>query len=127
MRRLILIAIATVVVPQAQCADKQGNYEVGGGVGSVTCAKFLDAMATARQLGGVSSIKGLPYVVAYMDYIDGFQTGFNLEAPGVYDVFAKLPGFDPLFAVEPWCKDHPDKRFGMAVVNLALKLTDDAK
>jgi hypothetical protein len=45
-----------------------------------------------------------------MEYILGFQTGYNMGAAGVYDVFDSLgekPGFKALLAIEAWCSKHP--------------------
>jgi hypothetical protein len=59
--RLFLSAFFALPLPLsavANAADKNGQYMVGGGVGGLTCAHFLDTMATARQEGGAHSIDG---------------------------------------------------------------------
>jgi hypothetical protein len=105
-------------------ADQQGRYMMGGGVGGVTCPQFLNLMATARQLGGVSTPSGVEQVSNFANYVTGFQTGYNLMSTGSFDIFAKLDTehFDALYAIEAWCKDHPAAKFGEGVIALADKL-----
>ncbi len=69
-----------------------------------------------RSVAGVQEING------YAMYLSGFQTGFNSEAEGIYDIFEAF-GPDPivqaLYAVEPWCAKNPDKTFaGIALSQL---------
>jgi hypothetical protein len=103
--------------------DKQGRFTAGGGAGSVSCPMFLDDMATARQLGSLKTADGLRQIDGYVNYALGFQTGFNLMALGIVDIFAKVKDVNLLFAIEPWCKDHPDKNFSDGVIALAIKLS----
>jgi hypothetical protein len=61
--------------------------------------------------------------------VTGFQTGFNSQVDGVYDIFASIDG-DPvkaLYAIEPWCAAHPEAKFGNAVLNLADTLRANTK
>jgi hypothetical protein len=84
-------------------------------------------MATARQKGGVASAAGTQEIVAYADYVLGFQTGFNSEAEGIYDIFESFgsnSAFRVLYAIEPWCATHPDKNFATALLVLAQSLRD---
>jgi hypothetical protein len=56
-------------------------------------------------------------------YLLGFETGFNSEAEGVYDIFETLgpePSLQALYAIEPWCASNPDKTFGKAVIALSV-------
>jgi hypothetical protein len=44
---------------------------------------------------------------------------------GTNDIFKSLgtdPGTSALYAIEPWCQQHPEERFGMGVVWLAETL-----
>jgi hypothetical protein len=104
--------------------DARG-FMKGGGVGMEGCPQFLNAMATARQRGGLTTGSGLREVDAYASYVLGFQTGLNSEADGVYDVFKTLgsnPGVSALYAIEPWCASNPGKTFSDGLLDLALKL-----
>jgi hypothetical protein len=125
-RVLIAVAMATALIAGPSVArDRNGNFIVGGGVGALGCPEFLNAMATARQKGGARSLAGVNEIAAYQYYVGGFETGFNSEAEGIYDIFASL-GTDPtlkaLYAIEPWCANNPDKTFGTALLVLAAKL-----
>jgi hypothetical protein len=102
----------------------------GGGVGMVRCPQFLNAMATARQNGGMGTLAGVKLMQGYMMYVAGFQTGFNSQADGVYDIFSSL-GDDAvdsvLYAVEPWCASNPGKTFSDGLLDLASKLQTSKK
>ena len=100
---------------------------MGGGVGSVSCPDFLNAMAAARKKGGLTSVAGLREIAPYQYYVSGFQTGFNSEANGVYDIFESLGHDAPdrvLSETEPWCASHPDQTFAVALLALAQSLRD---
>jgi len=79
-------------------------------------------MAIARQKGGLQTPDGVRETYGYAMYVLGFQTGFNSEAEGVFDIFSALgsvPSDKVLYAIEPWCASHPDKKFSQAVLALA--------
>lgn len=122
----LTIAFLSTWVQNAGAADTQGRYMAGGGFGSTTCPQFVDAMARARQAGGVSSPHGVNAITNFMNYVLGFQTGYNLMSNGVFDIFAKIDvqHFDALFAIEAWCKDHPAAKFSDGVIALADKLAE---
>jgi hypothetical protein len=131
IRLIITLALALIIAPSlVHSADKNGMFMRGGGVGSVGCPQFLNAMATARQSGGLQSLTGIKLIQGYVMYILGFQTGFNSQAEGVYDIWSPL-GDDPansaLYAIEPWCQQHPEANFGQGVIALADKLQSYAK
>src|SRR5262249_42579642 len=86
------LAMTIYVVPtDSGAADADGNYYIGGAVGGRKCPWFLNAMTEARQLGGLHSITGGAYrVEEWEGYVLGFETGYNLGAPGIVDVFASL-------------------------------------
>ncbi len=98
----------------------------GGGAGSVSCPDFLNAMQTARQAGGLGMPDGVRATISYVMYVLGFQTGFNWGS-NTYDIFGAL-GADPehgnrvLFALEPYCANHPEKHFDDALFDLVKKL-----
>jgi hypothetical protein len=52
-----LAAIALLVGPTV--ARDANGFWMGGGVGGLGCPEFLNAMATARQKGGLRSIAGV--------------------------------------------------------------------
>ena len=121
---LILIAF---IATTAQGADKNGNYKIGGGVGVMKCPEFLDVMATHRQLGGMNTESGAVAVNPEIEYVLGFQTGFNLVSTSGLDIFQKISpseGVNALYAIEPYCQQHPDKNFGQALIWLATYLRD---
>jgi hypothetical protein len=118
LRCLTIFVTLALAVPDASAADAQNLFKTGGGVGAVKCPEFLNVMADARQRGGVATVGGVNAVTAYLHYVLGFQTGFNAEAEGVYDIFAGLgdnAGIKALYAIEPWCASNPDKNFSLAV------------
>jgi hypothetical protein len=124
-----LLLLMALSAPVAASDTKKGMF-VGGGVGAEVCPVFLNAMATARQRGGASTSAGLLVVTGYVHYVLGFQTGFNSEAEGIYDIFASLgpdAAFNVLYAVEPWCAKHPAEKFGNALLVLAYQLREKAK
>src|SRR4051812_4014216 len=102
-------------------ADATGKFMSGGGAGGETCPSFLNAMATARQRGGVNSAAGGNLISAFAMYVLGFQTGYNMQTYEVFDVFGSL-GADPsamvLYAIEPWCSKHPESTFADGLLNL---------
>ena len=57
----------------------------------------------------------------FVMYVAGFQTGFNSDADGVYDIFNSFgenSALKALYAIEPWCASHPDKKFSTALIAL---------
>ena len=126
--RAVLPGIAAIVLFGSSAIARDANgFWVGGGVGGLKCPEFLNAMATARQKGGLKSLAGVREIAPYEYYVSGFQTGFNSESDGVYDIFQAL-GHDftdqVLYAVEPWCASNPDKTFATALLVLAQSLRD---
>jgi hypothetical protein len=87
----------------------------------------VDGVIVGEYLGSddVSSLKGVKEIDGYMEYVLGFQTGYNMMASGTYDIFAKLQDFDPLFVIEAWRKDHATMTFGRGVIALAEKLAHE--
>ena len=122
--------MAIYVAPTGSgAADAEGNYYVGGGVGGLKCPSFLNAMTEARQLGGLHSLAGGAHqIYPWQGYVLGFETGYNLGAPGIVDVFASLGRSDDerldnaVYWIEGWCQKHPDRLFGSAVAALAQTL-----
>jgi hypothetical protein len=95
---------------------------MGGGVGGLSCAEFLNAMAEMRQLGGAHTIEGANRINVWTEYALGFQTGFNVAAPGTFDIFSAFkddPAPQVLYGVEPLCRDHPEEKFGSALATFA--------
>jgi hypothetical protein len=88
---------------------------------------YLNAMATARKRGGLMSVAGLREIAPYQYYVSGFQTGYNSEADGVYDIFESFGHDAPdrvLSEIEIWCASHPDQTFPIALLALAQSLRD---
>jgi hypothetical protein len=120
------LLIALAFEPAALvAADSEGQYLVGGGVGALRCTQFLNAMAEARQEGGLISIAGATRISPWASYVLGFETGYNFAMPGVRDIFSAFgpsPGNDVLYGVEPWCQRHPTWLFGSALIAFAEEL-----
>jgi hypothetical protein len=93
MRRLevlVLIVIACVGSSRLLAADLSGQYLVGGGVGALPCTQFLNAMAEARQEGGLTSVTGADRIKVWANYVVGFETGYNFAMVGVRDIFRRF-------------------------------------
>jgi hypothetical protein len=127
---MLRFLLAPIVATTILAADKTGKYQIGGGVGGLGCPVFLNIMATARQAGGLNSVAGTEHVASLENYVLGFETGANAEPNGIVDIFSALgnePADSALYAIEPWCAEQPDKRFGEGVIELAKKLRGSAK
>ena len=108
----LLVGSVTSLALLSLAADEKG-FMTGGGVGGVSCPEFLNAMSTARQKGGANRLPGVNEIDGFAMYVLGFQTGFNAEAEGVYDIFTSLgsdPALKALYAIEPWCASHPGSK-----------------
>jgi hypothetical protein len=119
--------VLAILSTQALARTDKGLM-TGGGVGKSSCPEFLDSMATARQRGGLESYAGVPVINPFIEYIAGFQTGYNLGAPGVYDVFETLgekPVSKALFTIEAWCSKHPEADFDDGIFDLLRTLQDE--
>ena len=122
---LSLVLLAAGATSSSLAADPDGIYIVGGGVGVVPCTQFLNAMAEARQAGGLTTLAGADLVSHWSYYVLGFQTGYNFGTPGVKDIFSAFgpsPSNDVLYAIEPWCQRNPTEKFGDALVVFAESL-----
>jgi hypothetical protein len=119
---LVLGMVAYVALSPLLAADLSGQYFVGGGVGGLPCTQFLNAMAEARQEGGLTSIAGADRINVWANYVLGFETGYNFAMVGVRDIFSAFgpsPANDVLYGIEPWCQHNPTARFGKALVIFA--------
>ena len=127
-RTVLFTSAIIVLLGNAAAARDDRGFWMGGGVGSASCPDFLNAMATARKRGGLTSVAGLREIAPYQYYVAGFQTGYNSEADGVYDIFESLGHDDTpdrvLSELESWCASHPDQTFAIALVALAQSLRD---
>jgi hypothetical protein len=129
-RAVLIVAALLAVSSSAYGVDANGHFQGGAGVGSITCPKFLDAMAYARQRGGNTTMEGAKVYDPYWEFLAGFQTAFNLLAPGVYDVWAPLGKQDGkrdaihngLYVIEAWCVKNPEKEFYEGVIELARSM-----
>ncbi|HJU18377.1 MAG TPA: hypothetical protein VJ770_18145 [Stellaceae bacterium] len=122
---VLMIIIIACAAPPLMAADSSGQFIVGGGVGVLPCTRFLNAMASARQQGGLTSIAGLDTVYPWASYILGFQTAYNFAVPGIRDIFGAFgpsPVNDVLYGIEPWCQKNPTAHFGDALIIFAEKL-----
>lgn len=124
---IVILCLLSIASNSAPAADKNGNFMMGGGVGGLRCPSFLNEMTSAREAGGVHSTEGVNHVAPWLAWVEGFSTGYNYKAPGVFSIFAPLEegpdaGFAVLFAIEPWCRDHPSAKFSEAVLALANQM-----
>jgi hypothetical protein len=116
---LAVLVVFPCVVSPLIAADQSGHFVRGGGVGSLLCTQFLNAMAEARQEGGLTSIAGANRINVWQSYVVGFQTGYNFAMPGVQDIFSAFglsPANNVLYGVEPWCQHNPTEYFGDALI-----------
>ena len=58
-RTLLITSAISVLLGNAAAARDDRGFRMGGGVGAVSCPDFLNAMATARKKGGLTSVAGL--------------------------------------------------------------------
>lgn len=120
-----LVVIACLASSPLSAADLSGQYFVGGGVGALPCTQFLNAMAEARQNGGLTSIEGVNRINAWSQYVVGFETGYNFAMLGVRDIFSDFgpsPVNDVLYGIEPWCQHNATAHFGEALIIFAERL-----
>lgn len=92
--------------------------------------RLMTFQSASRQRGGVSSSAGVGAIGHFQMYVLGFQTGYNLAADGVYNVFGSLgedAGISVLFTIEPWCAKHPEALFDDALFDLLKTLRENAK
>lgn len=116
---VLAAALSTATATAAAAADEFGRFMGGGGVGGVVCTSFLNSMTTARQMG-FNTPAGTQEISSYVMYVLGFQTGYNWQALGVYDVFAAFgdrPGIEVLFGVERVCEQTPAEIFRDALMD----------
>lgn len=100
-------------------ADREGGYYMGGGAGGVKCPDFVASMEKGRSLG-VGSIGYVHKTSVFTMYLLGFQTGYNLAADNVYDIFHdKKDHYELLSWIEQYCLENPSKNFGHGVVALS--------
>lgn len=114
-------------IGSAHSYDEQGRFMRGGGAGSASCSAFTSDFVKAQLAGGVNSMEGVELTRNYTMYILGFQTGYNLGAPGTYDIFRKWgdhPSDRALFWVNNWCQQSPSMLFGEGLIALAVALKE---
>jgi hypothetical protein len=124
-RVLIPTLTAFALLAHSTVARDAKGFMMGGGVGGLRCPAFLNAMATARQKGGLRSAAGVVEINGFVMFLSGFQTGFNSEAEDIYDIFKSLEPDEinnALYAIEPWCASNPGKNFAQAVLALSSTL-----
>jgi hypothetical protein len=128
-----LTFVGLQVATPALTADANNRFRMGGFVGGLPCPQFLNAMATMRQQGGVNTQGSISTSAAattlspWIGYAAGFQTGFNSEAKGVYDIFASLGDvsaqlINVLYATESICGQNPKLSFSEALLTLASRI-----
>lgn len=123
--------VVVVITSQPALAATDQGFMTGGGVGSVSCPDFVDAMALARQRGGIKSPGGVQVVHQFIQYVLGFRTGFNMAWPGVYDAFAPMGNEDvgnkSIVYIESWCANHPASGFDDGIFELLKTLKTNAQ
>lgn len=108
------------IADRASAATEKG-FMTGGGIGSVRCTEFIDAMATARQQGGIENPAGVRIIHQFTQYVLGFRTGYNMAKPGVFDIFAPLgekAGNQALIWIDSWCVRNPSSTFDFGIFEL---------
>lgn len=118
MRRSCALLVAFACTWPASGAGPNGEFQMGGGAGGVTCPEYRSVMHGARE----HAIGSVPYVTqtqAFSMYVLGFQTGFNSSADGVCDVFNDITADQVLEWVDNYCQANPLKKFSHGVISLA--------
>jgi predicted RNA-binding protein with TRAM domain len=114
MRLFAWACLSLLWVSNASARDMQtGNYVLGGGIGGVKCAQFLNSMAGIREING------------FVQFVSGAQTGFNYEHDGYVNILEPLKPdelYNALYAIEPWCAANPERDFGVGVLTLMERL-----
>lgn len=112
----------------AFAADSNGQYMVGGGIGSVSCVDFISAMEEARRLGWTRSAASMSGVASFIAFLSGFQTAYNAHVADTCDLFRAQDGSDltdRLMRVENVCRQAAGNiRFGVAVLQHADSVAD---
>lgn len=112
-----------LIVPLAMAVGKSGKFMQSGGVGGHSCSFFISIMDAARK-HGLGSHEYLLGTANQINYILGFQTGYNLQANDTCNI---LGGYevDQMFAwLYKYCQDNPLEKFSGAVVSLSFILHD---
>jgi hypothetical protein len=120
---ILLALVATTAVGY----DEQGRFMRGGGAGSISCLQFTSDMVRAQVAGGLHQPRGVAITDPYVMYVLGFQTGYNLAALRMFDLFAKWgdnPSDRALFWINDWCQKNTSKVFDDGIVALALTLRE---
>ena len=124
---LTACVIAATCHPAAAVTDA-GHFMRGGGIGSAKCLDFIAAMASVTREGGLNSIGGANIINPYMQYLIGFQTGYNMGKPGPYDVLAPLEEDahnKALVWIDAWCTRNPELNFDLGIFALVKVLRPD--
>lgn len=110
--------LLAIVSGTALAADSNGNYMVGGGVGSALCSEFVKALEQATAKGEGTS-EYVTIMQGFTMYLFGFQSGYNKGTPDTYDVFAEIEEKGLMSRLSNYCKENQKTRFGIAVSALA--------
>lgn len=118
---IILGAVLSCGSQLSYSADTNGHFQLGGGVGAVTCPKFVESMEHSRSLG-IGSVDYAYAMQGFIMYLMGFQTGYNASALDTCDIFS---GTDTDYSLLSWaenfCRTNPSRRFADAVLALSLE------
>lgn len=120
--RTVIHALAACVVvfsPHlARAADAAGIVWIGGGAGGVECPSFVSVMERARA-AGLGTVEYVSQTQGFMNYVVGFQTGYNMQTPNTCDIFAHVSSDQVLAWAENWCRANPLLKFGGGMIALA--------
>jgi hypothetical protein len=112
---LLLLFCFAVRVP---AADGNGKYYSGGGAGGIKCPAFVATMEKARR-SGIMTGGFVNETSAFIMYLLGFETGYNLSTPETYDIFAGMEAYPMLSWVENYCRANPTANFSDGAIALA--------
>lgn len=127
MKRLGLMAVLMMAAP-ALGATSDG-YMTSGGVGSIRCAVYSNAMAEARQ-AGLQSYAGASKLNEFVQYAYGFFTGYNSVSDGIFDILGGIRDGQMhvtiLSMADTYCAANPTDTFDGALVDVLVKILPTA-
>jgi hypothetical protein len=99
-----IAALSFLLVCQSSMArDVNGNYATFG-VGSQTCADYLDA----RDTGGESE-------QLFMEWTAGHLSAYNLLLVNTYNILGETSTFDMLAHLDSYCRQNQDAAYIQAL------------
>jgi hypothetical protein len=119
----VLMAAACMSLAMAYpalAADNMGRFQTGGGAGEMTCPDYVRTRDTASRFAP-NTWGYIENLGAFIQFIAGFQTAFNMLKPDTADIFYRLETDQILAWIENYCRAKPLDRFFHGLTSLALE------